>query len=473
MPVEHGKPKYHPGQFKALTFYDRVPLFLSGSDSPRRYLERCLESISERESTVKGWATINAEQARSDADASVQRYRTGKPLSSIDGMVIGIKDLLETKDMPTKMGSRAFENNFPKRDSASVRALRQAGAVILGKTATSELGMSEPAATTNPFDVTRTPGGSSSGSAAAVGAKMVPAAIGTQVGGSIIRPASFCGNYALKPSQGAIHRGERQGQSQSVVGVHAGCLEDLWHVAIETATRCGGDPGYAGLFGPMTLPIARRPECLVVIETQGWSLIDDDCKSVFEQALDLLSACGVSILRRNMHPWVESFEQSIANCKEYSVDLRSFENAWMLENINAEHPGKLSQRVMDLMNVGRSVTLTDYRKCLQLRDDARVKFQELFRLADGVITLASTGIAPVWLGDIEGQSLAPRPTGDISFNAPASALGVPAVSLPLFAVQGMPLGLQVLGPADGDAATIGVSRWINEALTSMTTRGQE
>ena len=192
--------------FKPLTFHDATKRFADGSDTPRAYLERCLETVAAREPVVKALTAINEAGAREAADASSARWKQGKPLSSIDGMPLAIKDLLETKDMPTEMGCEAFKGNFPKRDNAAVWALRQAGAVVLAKAVTAELGGSHPGATTNPFDATRTPGGSSSGSAAAVGANMVPAAIGTQVGGSIIRPAAYCGNFALKPTQGGINR---------------------------------------------------------------------------------------------------------------------------------------------------------------------------------------------------------------------------------------------------------------------------
>lgn len=150
---------------------------------------------------------MNIPASRSAADASAKRYQAGRELSTIDGMPVGIKDMLMTKDMPTRMGSPLFEGNYTKQDSACVQALRSAGAIVLGKTVTTELGMSHPGPTTNPFDPLRTPGGSSSGSAAVVGARMVPAAIGTQVVGSVIRPASFCANYAIKPTLGALNRG--------------------------------------------------------------------------------------------------------------------------------------------------------------------------------------------------------------------------------------------------------------------------
>ena len=222
--------------FKPLTFHDAARRFTDGNDDPRAYLERCLETIAAREPVVKALTALNESGARDAADASAARWKAGKPLSPIDGMPIAIKDLLETKDMPTELGSASMKGNFPKRDNAAVWALRQAGAVILAKTVTAELGGSQPGPTSNPFDPVRTPGGSSSGSAAAVGANMVPAAIGTQVGGSIIRPAAYCGNFALKPTQGGINRGERLATSQSTHGPHANSLEDMWQVAIEMAS---------------------------------------------------------------------------------------------------------------------------------------------------------------------------------------------------------------------------------------------
>src|SRR5690349_14050474 len=179
--------RYDPRTFKALGYHDALQRFRDSTDTPRAYLERCLEMIREREPVVKAFVALNEAGARAAADASTARWRAGRPLSPIDGMPIGIKDLLETRDMPTEMGCVGYKGNFPKRDNAAVTALREAGAVVLGKTVTTELGGAHPGPTTNPFDARRTPGGSSSGSAAAVAARMVPAAIGTQVGGSIIR----------------------------------------------------------------------------------------------------------------------------------------------------------------------------------------------------------------------------------------------------------------------------------------------
>jgi Asp-tRNA(Asn)/Glu-tRNA(Gln) amidotransferase A subunit family amidase len=178
-------------------------------------------------------------------------------------MPIGIKDIIETADMPTEQGSPLFKGWRSVRDSADVSALREAGAVIVGKTVTTEFAAVDPGPTRNPWDTSRTPGGSSSGSAAAVAAGIVSAALGTQVIGSIIRPASFCGCFGYKPSVGSINRGGSFDYlSQSCAGVLAATSEELWTVAREISARVGGDPGFPGLSGPRDVPPTRRPKAL-------------------------------------------------------------------------------------------------------------------------------------------------------------------------------------------------------------------
>jgi Asp-tRNA(Asn)/Glu-tRNA(Gln) amidotransferase A subunit family amidase len=319
------KHAYDPQTFRALTFHDAVGRFHSGDDSPRAYLERCLATIDERETTVRAWVSLNTENARAAADQSTTRYRQGRPLSSIDGMPVGIKDLLMTRDMPTKMGSPLFEANFPKQDSASVQALRDCGAIVLGKTVTTELGMSHPGPTTNPFSADHTPGGSSSGSAAAVGACMVPAAIGSQVVGSVIRPAGFCANHALKPTLGAIHRGERLSFSQSHLGVHAGSLTDMWRVAIEVAKRAGGDPGYDGLFGGDDPRGASKPHRLILIEAEGWADVDDETSAALHELLAVIRHQGVEVIGRADNPLVEELEQAIGDSLALCRDICAYE----------------------------------------------------------------------------------------------------------------------------------------------------
>lgn len=450
--------------FKPLTFHDATKRFSDGSDTPRAYLERCLKTVAAREPVVKAFTAINEAGAREAADASSARWKSGKPLSSIDGMPLAIKDLLETKDMPTQMGCEAFKGNFPKRDNAAVWALRQAGAVILAKSVTAELGGSHPGATTNPFDAARTPGGSSSGSAAAVGANMVPAAIGTQVGGSIIRPAAYCGNFALKPTQGGLNRGERQATSQSTHGPHANSLQDMWQVAIEIARRAGGDRGEVGLMGPSSLPAAVKPNRLVVLETEGWRELDDATRTAFDGLLKQLRDAGVELIFRKDHPWVEALETSIANGRAICGGVTGWENRWGQRGIVDNNPAGVSERAKATLAKAEAMTLDDYRMALLARENAQRLHATMAPLADAAITLACPGPAPLWSGDVPGQPLAPRPTGDFVFNAPSSMLFAPVVTVPLMSVGGMPVGMQLMGQKHEDARMTGLARWFDETL---------
>jgi Asp-tRNA(Asn)/Glu-tRNA(Gln) amidotransferase A subunit family amidase len=308
--------------------------------------------------------------------------------------------------------------------------------------------------TTNPFDAARTPGGSSSGSAAAIGARMVPAAIGTQVGGSLIRPASYCSNCALKPTMGALHRGERQGYSQSHVGVHAGSLVDVWRVAIEIARRAGGDPGQPGLFGAPELSPPLRPARLIVMETAGWTKLDAKTRTGFEQALQALRGLGVEVLRRNDDPLIEAFEQGIAEAASITTDICDWENRWSFENLVEQYPGKYSDVLYRRLEAGRKLTLDNYRLRLLQREEARGRQAAIAPLADALISVASSGPAPRGLDS----------TGDSIFNTPTSVLGAPAVTVPVIAIEGMPVGIQIVGQRHSDARVAGIARWVFETL---------
>lgn len=459
--------RYSPRDFRALSWHDATPVFAAGTDTPRAYLERSLETISAREPVVQAWVAMNEPGAREAADASTARWKAGRPLSLIDGMPIGIKDLLETRDMPTQMGCEAYRGNFPKRDNAAIWALREAGAVVLGKTVTTELGGTHPGPTTNPFDPARTPGGSSSGSAAAVGACMVPATIGTQVGGSIIRPASYCGNFALKPTQGGINRGERQATSMSTHGPHSGSIEDMWLVAIEIARRAGGDPGRMALFGPATPPPARRPMTLAVMEAEGWRLMDEPSCAAFEAVLDGLRAQGVTVLRRGDHPLLEALERALEGVQALTGAITGWENHWSIRNLVAQSPDGVSQRTKNVLSAAEKLTPEDYRLLLLQREAMRNAHAALGPLVDALIAPASPGPAPLWSGDVPGQPLAKRPTGDAVYNTPSSALGAPVVTIPLTAVEGMPMGIQLMGQPHSDAQITAIGRWMMKNLSPV------
>src|SRR5580698_10769202 len=237
--------------------------FAAGTQTPREFLEQSLALLDSWEPRIGAFVCTNLPEARAAADRATARWRAGKPASPIDGMPVGIKDIFETVDMPTEMGSPLFAGWRSEKDAANVRALRDAGAVIIGKTVTTEFAASQPRGTRNPWNVAHTTGGSSSGSAASVAAGIVSAALGTQVIGSTIRPASFCGTIGFKPSVNAINRqGSHDYQSQSCTGFLGASLEDTWQVAYEIVARVGGDAGTAGLRGPDKAPAAKKPQSL-------------------------------------------------------------------------------------------------------------------------------------------------------------------------------------------------------------------
>jgi Asp-tRNA(Asn)/Glu-tRNA(Gln) amidotransferase A subunit family amidase len=416
--------------------------FASGKDSPRAFLERCLAALEAWEPTIGAFVTLNLAGARTAADASTERWRSGKPLSPIDGMPIGVKDIIETIDMPTQNGSPLFAGFRSERDGASVAALREAGAVIVGKTVTTEFAATEPRDTRNPWDTARTPGGSSSGSAAAVAVGAISVGLGTQVLGSILRPASFCGCFGFKPTVGAINRGgSYDGLSQSVHGTLAASLAEAWQVAYEIAQRAGGDPGFPGLYGPAMPPAAALPGRLAMLETDGWAVATAAGKQALEGTVAKLKAAGVAIATRHDHEQVAAAETVIQGARELSMAINAWESRWPINTYRARDAGKLSKSMLDRGIQAEAMTLDEYRRDIADRDRRRAAYHALATEFDACITLSATGAAPVGLGS----------TGNPIFVAPGSMLGVPTLSLPVLDDGGLPLGLQLMGFADRDA----------------------
>lgn len=462
---------YDPNRFQPATWIEHVDAFRSGADTPSAYLDRCLAVIDAREPVVKAWVTLNIDGAREQADAASKRWAEDVPLSPIDGMPIGIKDLYMTKDMPTQMGSPLYAGRHTDEDSACVQALRLSGAVILGKTVTTELGFSHPGPTTNPFDPERTPGGSSSGSAAAVGAAMVPAALGSQVVGSIIRPAGFCANSGIKPTLGALHRGERQGLSHSHLGVHAGSVADLWAVSHAIARHAGGDPGHPGLYGPETPPPAERPRRLIVIESEGWDKTDDATRAAFQTLVDRVAADGVEIVRRAGQGDVDAFERAIEGSLLLCRDICGWELRWTLRNLAEKDITQLSDSMRSRLELAEAMTIDDYRAALSTREALRARFRALAATTDAVLSLSSAGPAPCMAdtANTQGEPGIAHATGLPAYNAWTSAVGCPAVTVPMLGIGGMPVGVQVIGRHDDDWRAASIARWLAERIEPVTT----
>ncbi len=442
---------------KARPFHSCIADFKAGEDTPRAFLDRCLESVAAFEKDVGAFVVMDIDGAKAAADRATERWRTGKPLSRIDGMPVGIKDIIDSVDLPTQMGSPIFDGWQAGRDAATTAALREAGAVILGKTVTTEFAATFPGGTRNPWDARRTPGGSSSGSAASVACGMVTAALGTQVIGSILRPASFCGVVGYKPTMGALNRGgSHDGLSQSAHGPLAASLEDAWLVAYEIAQRVGGDPGFPGLYGGQEPPHASCPSRLAVLETAGWAVAESGAKAAFSGALGKLEAKGVELVRASSRKHLAALESALARAVDVSRDINAWESLWPLNTYSIRYPGKLSQSMQDRLVDARKMTSDDYRGLLVERERVRALYAELAGDCDACVTLSAVGPAPVGLGS----------TGNPVFNVPASLLGTPALTLPAFTVDGLPVGFQVMGFKDRDEGLFRVAAWIQSALVA-------
>lgn len=425
--------------------------FRSGASSPRGYLEQCLARIDEREPVVLAFVSMNIEGARREADASTERYRAGTPLSSIDGMPIAIKDIIETEDMPTEFGSPIFKGWRGGRDAACVYALRRAGAVIVGKVVTTEFAGAPPGPTTNPLDPARTPGGSSSGSAAAVAAGMVPVALGTQVGGSVLRPASFCGIIGFKPTYGAINRGNLcDNYSQNCIGTLSATLEDGWAVCHEIAERVGGDPGFPPFAGGATPAPARRPSVFAVLETAGWAVAEEGAKAALAAFLRTLTADGVTLVDRRSSKRVAALEAAITDAAEVAHAINAWEMQWPFGELATRSEALLSEPLRERLEQGRKMTPDEYRMLLRRRDYMREMLLSLAGDTDGCITLAARGVAPLGIAS----------TGDAIFNLPGSALRTPAISLPMLSVDSLPVGVQLLGFPGRDRDLSALARYV-------------
>jgi Asp-tRNA(Asn)/Glu-tRNA(Gln) amidotransferase A subunit family amidase len=426
------------------SFLAATKAFAAGSDTPRAFLERCIEAIEHGEPDIGAFVTTNLAGARAAADAAGERWKAGRTLSPVDGMPIGVKDIMETADMPTEQGSPLFAGWRGGRDCAAVAALREAGAVIVGKTVTTEFAATDPRGTRNPWDLSRTPGGSSSGSAAAVAAGMVPAALGSQVIGSILRPASYCGCFGYKPSVGGVNRGGSFDVfSQSCTGVIAATLGEAWIVARAISARAGGDPGYTGLDGPLEPPAAAKPRRTAMLQTGGWKAATAEAKQALQGACERLRKAGIEVVESSGSAKVAAAEAAIADANPLSRRINAWEGHWPLNTYARDMDrSKLSRPSQERLAEAEKMTQDEYQGLLARREEVRKTYAALKGECDLCVTLAAPGAAPSGLAS----------TGNPEFAVPSSLLGAPALSLPVLTAEGLPLGLQLIGFVDEDAA---------------------
>ncbi len=429
-----------------------------GGISAEQLTDSCLARIEEVEESVQAWHFLDPDHARKQARGCDEQRSEGRPVGPLHGVPVGIKDIIDTEDMPTEDGTVLHAGRTPARDAAVVSMLREAGAVILGKTVTTELATYAPGKTRNPHNPEHTPGGSSSGSAAAVAAGMVPLALGSQTNGSVIRPAAYCGVYGFKPTHGLISRHGvlRLSRTLDQMGFFARSIEDI---ALGCEILVRGDER-----DPDTRPRARisfrdiaaeeppMPPMIAFIKTPLWERTDADTREAFAELVDLLGdhvfevdLPSITLSALDLHRTVMEAEMAAALVDEYD---RGRER--MSESLRAQ------------LERGRAISALDYQTALARIPLVSDGFDDLFERCDAILTPAVAGTAPKGL----------ESTGDPSFCTVWTLCGMPAMSLPLLhGANGLPLGVQLVGQRHRDARLLRTARWLATQVAAGEVQG--
>ena len=419
----------------------------AGEITSEALVRACLDRIAEREDEIQAWAHLDPEAALAQAHDMDTVQRSGGAIGPLHGVPVGIKDIFDTADLPTEYGCPIFDAWRPKKDAACVTLLRACGAVILGKTVTTELALLTPAKTRNPHNVKHTPGGSSAGSAAAVAASMVPAALGSQTAGSVIRPASYCGVYAFKPTLGLIPRAGVLMQSHTLdtVGVYGRSVDDLALLA-DCMTAPERDDAVSYRYeGPRLLETARQTPaqapCFAFVRTPAWGEADAAMQAAFEGFVGSIDA------------WVKVIEIGVlADVIEWQRIVQLAENAYYYGRLMRDAPDMLSDGLKARLEAGLEADVQTYIQALASREGATREVVRAVTDYDAILTPAATGPAP------EGFET----TGSPVFNGLWTYLGMPAVSLPLLETDGLPIGVQLVGARCSDAHLLRTARWLAE-----------
>ena len=438
-------------QLNWLSAADAARAIRDGVVTAEQLMQACLARVREAEPEVQAWTFLDEQHALSQARARDQDRSEGRPIGPLHGVPVGVKDIIDTCDMPTEDGTVLHAGRTPSRDAAVVAALRAAGAVIMGKTVTTECATYSPGKTRNPHDPERTPGGSSSGSAAAVAAGMVPVALGSQTNGSTVRPASFCGVYGFKPTHGLVPRSGILKLSRTLdhVGLFARSLEDI---ALLAETLTGWDWDDPDTRPRATVPfreIAARepplPPLLGFVKPPVWERAEPETQEAFAELADELKD---SIVTLELPP-------STAEALDWHRTVMEAEMAANLEREYEKGRDQLSGSLREQLVRGREVRALDYQRALARIPLLNAAFEEIFERCDALVTPAAAGTAPKGLAS----------TGDPSFCTLWTFLGMPAISLPLMQGEnGLPLGVQLVGPRQGDARLLRTAQWLANRL---------
>lgn len=408
-----------------------------GKQTAVQLAESCLARIEARDRDVQAWAHVNPDQVLAQARA---RGREA-PRSPLHGVPIGVKDIIDTWDMPTEYGSPIYRNHRPRADAACVALLREAGAVIMGKTVTVELAAFHWAPTRNPHNLAHTPGGSSSGSAAAVADGMAPLALGTQTGGSTIRPAAYCGVVGYKPSFNLINRAgvKPLAESQDTVGLFGRNVPDV-------ARMCS-------ILSGCPAPDFDRPEIAsprIGLCTMAWpTTLQPAMAKAMEDSAARLGRAGARV---SEYALPQPFEASFLAQRK----MNDYEAWRALSHERVFHADQLSTTLSARLKEAALCTYEDYRQARAVIARCRAHLDEIFAEYDVLITPSVPAEAPEGLVN----------TGDSTFIRIWTAFHAPTLSLPVFqGERGLPMGLQVIGPIREDRRMLACAEWIYRALT--------
>jgi Asp-tRNA(Asn)/Glu-tRNA(Gln) amidotransferase A subunit family amidase len=419
-----------------------------GALAARAYCEACLARIRAGETTIRAWAALDPERALAIAATRDVRHAQGGEKGALHGVPVGVKDIFDTGDLPTEMGSPAFVGNRPGKNAELVERVVAAGGYSLGKTATTEFAFMHPAETRNPWDARHTPGGSSSGSAAAVAAGHVPVAIGTQTNGSVIRPAAFCGVVGFKPTldslpvQGALPFAETLDQ----VGVFTRTVADAAYFA-----ACVADPG---TFVAEVEALSRPPR-IAFLQRFPWNAADPDAAAHLKAALSRLAAAGTEVEGIDLP---DDFEDA----QRVHRTIMLYEGAREHAPRQAVHGRVMSAALNAAIDQGLAMSHDEYRDALARRAVLAELALDLFENCDAIASLPAPGAAPARL-DV---------TGDPSFCTLWTLVGFPALTLPTgLSEAGLPYGMQLASRARDDDRLLRVARWCEATIGFLRSPG--